>query len=318
MVAFSISDAFYGDDAPEGVTGVFVRSRTTHRTSRVSVALNGAAANGDSDNPTVSADGTRVAFVSEASNLVEGDTNGVLDVFVRDLIEHVTLRVSVSSNGAQGNGASGTAPDTAWSLGKGVPAISADGRYVAFESTASNLAPNDSNSKADVFIHDLQIGDTFSVSVAENGRTGNSASRHPSISADGRVVAFYSEATDLTADTRPDATRSGVFIRDLADGKTTLASVSASGGWLPEWNGWPSMSGSGKVVAFINIPDLFDESPESSIDEGGDIVRRDLEAGTTTRVDPKIQSYHMKRVVLSGDGDATAFVHLIGGMDAFC
>ena len=318
IVAFTIRDAYYGPEAPNGAADVFVRSRATHRTSRISMALDGSTANGDSDNPAMSADGTRVAFVSEASDIVAGDTNRALDVFVRDMIEHVTVRVSVSSKGTQGNGPSGSAPDNGRSLGRGIPAISADGRYVAFESSASNLAPDDSNGQADVFIHDLKTGDTVLVSVADDGRSANDASHHPSISADGRIVAFYSEATNLTADIRPAATRTGVFVRDITDGKTALVSVSASGEWLPEWNGWPSISGSGDVVGFINIPDLFDPPSDSIIEEGGDIVRRDLKAATTTRVDPKIQSYHMKRVALSGDGDVTAFVHLIGGMDSFC
>ena len=318
IVAFTIREAYYGLEVPNGVADVFVRSRATHRTSRISMALNGSTANGDSDNPAMSADGTRVAFISAASDIVAGDTNRALDVFVRDMIEHVTMRVSVSSYGTQGNGPSGSAPYNGWSLGRGIPAISADGRYVAFESSASNLVPNDSNGRADVFVHDLKTGDTVLVSVADDGRPANDASHHPSISADGQIVAFYSEATDLTSDIRPAGTVTGVFVRDFRDGRTKLVSVSASGEWLPEWNGWPSMSGSGKVVAFINIPDLFDESPESSIDEGGDIVRRDLAAGRTTRVDPKNQSYHMKRAALSGDGYVTAFVHLIGGMDAFC
>jgi WD40 repeat protein len=314
VVAFTIRDLTERSDP---VADVFVRSRATHRTSRISVSVDGGASNGPSDNPVVSADGTRVAFVSQASDLVAGDTNSTADVFVRDLISHRTTRVSVSSTGEQGNGSSGSTLGDQWTFGWGIPSISADGRYVAFESRASNLVANDSNGAADVFVHDLETGATVALSIGADGRTGNAASHFPSISADGRHVAFDSEATDLTLDARPAKTISGVFVHDVARGTTDLVSVSSSGEWLPEWNGSPSISGAGDVVAFINIPSVFD-SPENAIDEGGDVLRRDLAAGTTTHSDVHNQPGNMKRVALSGDGDVTAFVHLIGGMDAFC
>jgi archaellum component FlaF (FlaF/FlaG flagellin family) len=116
---------------------------------------------------------------------VPGDTNGTWDVFVHDRVTGQTTRVSVASDGTQGNGHSGS------------PSISADGRYVAFSSSASNLVPGDTNGRGDVFVHDRLTGQTTRVSVASDGTQGNGDSWWPSISADGRYVAFASEASNL-------------------------------------------------------------------------------------------------------------------------
>ena len=123
-------------------------------TTRVSVASDGAQGNGYSYHPSISADGRYVAFESDASNLVSGDTNGARDVFVHDRQGGGTTRVSVASDGAQGNG------------GSAHPSISADGRYVAFQSDASNLVSGDTNGWSDIFVYDRQTGQTTRVSVA--------------------------------------------------------------------------------------------------------------------------------------------------------
>src|SRR5439155_1734749 len=132
-----------------------------------------------------SADGRYVVFQSFASNLVSGDANGLGDVFVRDRQSGATELVSVATGGAQGNG------------GSNYPSISADGRYVAFASDASNLVSGDTNGVEDVLVHDLQTGATERVSIATGGAQGNGDSRAPSISADGRYVAFESDAQNL-------------------------------------------------------------------------------------------------------------------------
>ena len=128
--------------------------------------------------PAISADGRFVAFSSDATNLVPGDTNGTADVFVRDRQTGTTRRVSVGSGGAQGNGLSVD------------PAISADGRFVAFASDATNLVPGDTNGADDVFVRDRQTGTTRRVSVGSGGAQGDRVSFDPAISADGRFVAF--------------------------------------------------------------------------------------------------------------------------------
>ena len=144
-----------------GAPDVFVRDRRSGTTQRVSVAAAGTQGNGDSGSSAIGADGRYVAFVSRASNLVPGDTNGTSDVFVRDLQLGTTQRVSVATDGTQADGASFNV------------AISADGRYVAFDSYASNLAPGDTNQAGDVFVRDLQSGTTQRVSVATDGSQGN-------------------------------------------------------------------------------------------------------------------------------------------------
>ncbi|HET7204278.1 MAG TPA: choice-of-anchor D domain-containing protein [Steroidobacteraceae bacterium] len=180
---------------------VFVRDRQTRRTLRASVAADGTPANGYSVQPTLSGNGRYVAFVSTATNLVPGDTNGRIDVFVKDLQSGHIERVSVSSTGNQGNG------------GSDEPALSADGRYVVFESFASNLVPGDTNASHDVFLHDRETGETRRVSVGTGGTEPDAASWTPSLSADGRFVAFRSDATNL--DTRDDNRSSDVYVRDL-------------------------------------------------------------------------------------------------------
>ncbi|MGH8879054.1 MAG: TolB family protein, partial [Stackebrandtia sp.] len=170
-----------------GWEDVFVHDRRTGDTSRVSVAGDGSQANGSSHDGVVSADGRYIAFQSFADNLVPGDTNGVEDVFVHDRQTGVTSRVSVTSSGSQ---VKSNSP------GLGL-AIAADGRYVAFASSASRLVPGDTNGAYDVFVHDRQTGATRRVSIAGDGSQANSASVGAAISADGRHVAFISRAGNL-------------------------------------------------------------------------------------------------------------------------
>src|SRR5262249_363073 len=135
--------------------------------------------------PSVSGDGRFVAFHSNATNLVAGDTNSLMDVFVHDLQTGATERVSVSSGGAQGT------------IGSYYPSVSGDGRYVAFISDAPNLVPNDVNGTRDVFVRDRLAGTTERVSLASNGTPSNSDCAPPAISPDGRYVVFGSFASNL-------------------------------------------------------------------------------------------------------------------------
>ena len=157
-----------------------------------------------------------MAFVSNSSNLVAGDANGTYDIFVRDRQTGATERVSVSSNGTEANGFSS------------LPAISADGRYVAFQSSASNLVSGDTNAVDDIFIHDRQSGTTERVSVGAGGVQGNGPSEFPAISADGRCAAFASAATNLVAGDTNGA--SDVFVRDRRPaGFTSVCEPSLAG-----------------------------------------------------------------------------------------
>ena len=216
---------------------VFVHDTITGQTTRISVDSNGNQANGDSYAPSLSSDGRYVTFFSSAPDLVAGDTNGALDVFVRDRQNGTTERVSVDSSGAQGDGDSNYA------------SISGDGRYVAFESWATNLVPADTDGTLDVFVRDRQNGTTERVSVDSSGAQGDGGSNRTSISGDGRYVAFESSATNLVpADTNGAL---DVFVRDRQNATTERMSVDSGG---TQGNGGESDSASistdGRFVAF--------------------------------------------------------------------
>jgi Tol biopolymer transport system component len=190
---------------------VFVRDRMAQVTRRVSVGPGGQQANSESAEPEISAHGRYVAFVSDASNLVAGDTNNKWDVFVRDRRVQETRRVSVGPGGQQSNGPSFD------------PAISAHGRFLAFRSRATNLVTGDTNNKWDVFVRDRRVQETRRVSVGPAGQQANNNSFQPAISAHGRFVAFASDASNLVAgDTN---NRSDVFVRDRVAHVTRRVSV---------------------------------------------------------------------------------------------
>jgi Tol biopolymer transport system component len=250
-----------------GVDDVFVHDRLTGQTTRVSVASDGTEGNGHSESPSISADGRYVAFASYASNLVPGDTNGVMDVFVHDRLTGQTTRVSVASDGTQGNGESR------------YPSISADGRYVAFMSYASNLVPGDTNGVMDVFVHDRLTGQTTRVSVASDGTQGNGDSVSPSISADGRYVAFMSYAYNLVpGDTNGKA---DVFVHDRLTGQTTRVSVASDGTQGNDGSGGASISANGRYVAFVSGASNLVPGDTNGVD---DVFVHDRLTGQTTRV----------------------------------
>ena len=195
---------------------VFLRDRTNGTTTLVSVNSAGTAGgNGDSLPDGMSSNGRYIVFESSASDLVAGDSNNVADVFVRDTVAGTTTMVSVSTTGAIGNGASGSA------------AMTPDGRYVAFVSAATNLVANDTNGIPDVFVRDLNTGQTRLVSVgAQNLNTPfpSIGSANPEITPDGNYVAFYSTATNLVA----GVTNSGdIYVRALNTGTTYWISTNA-------------------------------------------------------------------------------------------
>ncbi len=190
-VAFTSTATNLIDNDTNGVTDVFVHDRRTGQTLRASVAPDGSQGNDASWQPAITPDGRYVIFVSYATNLVGGDTNGKQDIFVHDLHTGLTTRESVSSSGVQAN---------ADAL---EPAITPDGRYVAFNTEADNLVSGDSNHAADVFIHDRQTGQTTLLSVTSGGAQGIWDSYSAALSADGRYVVFTSE-NDLVGDAGPD------------------------------------------------------------------------------------------------------------------
>jgi hypothetical protein len=230
---------------------VFVHDMRTGVTTRASVATGGGQAEGDSSSfkMAISADGRYVAFDSTASDLVPNDTNDVPDVFVHDMRAGVTRRVSVASDGSQATHF--PSGDRAESVR---PAISADGRYVAFDSTAIDFAPNDTNHALDIFVHDMRTGVTKRVSTASDGSAPNGFfSAFATISANGRYVAYLSDATDIVS---PDTnTSDDVFLHDARTGRTTRVSVLTTGGQIYGDSGGAEISADGCCVAFGSAPE---------------------------------------------------------------
>jgi Tol biopolymer transport system component len=275
FVAFSSAHSNLVKDDGNYFDDVFVRDRVRGETTRVSVSSSGAVPNDFSFFPAISANGRFVAFASIASNLVPGDTNHRLDVFVRDRKRGVTTRVSVNSAGAEAD------DGTVW-----LPAISANGRFVAFESASTNLVPNDHNGIRDVFVRDLKRGQTTRVSVSSAGTeqiSGHGAEELgtiPAISANGRFVAFSSRGKNLVEGDRNDT--DDIFVRDRKRGETTRVSVSSTG---EEANGsslfYPSISANGRFVAFTSFASNLVPGDGNHAE---DVFVRDRKRGVTTRI----------------------------------
>ncbi len=221
---------------------IYVRDLQLNATERADLAYDGTPANADSCCAAISGDGRFVAFQSRASNLIVGGTNGQKQVYVRDRKTAQTTIVSTSSAGTQGNQASD------------FPAISADGRFVAFASDSSNLVPIDTNGQSDIFVRDLQTGQTALASIASDGTQGNRlvfTQSAPAISADGRYVAFMTSATNLVP-SPTDGAWFHVYLRDLLTGQTSLVDSDTYGvplaGEFSFQN--PAISADGRFVSY--------------------------------------------------------------------
>ncbi|TCM39609.1 S8 family serine peptidase [Kribbella sp. VKM Ac-2568] len=232
---------------------IFVTDRKTGAVERVSISSSGEQGNSFSLSPTLNADGRYVGFNSGASNLVPGDTNGQADSFVHDRTTGKTELISVGLNGEPADNMSSP------------PSFTADGRYVVFNSDATNLVPGDTNGQTDIFLRDRQTGVTKLLSVALDGANGNGGSREQSISADGRYVTFVSDATNLVTDDVAD--QRDMFVRDLQTGTTQRIA-----GSRPGENSSPVLSADGRKVAFANM---------SAPDWNMHLYVYDLQTGTT-------------------------------------
>lgn len=266
-VAFeSIASTLTPSDTNDA-SDIFVRDVSAGQTARVSVAPDGTQADADSYRPALSADGRYVAFHSLSSNLVLSDTNDARDIFVHERQSGQTTRVSVASNGAEGNG-------DAWE-----PSISADGRYVAFYSSASNLVVSDTNGVEDIFVHDRLTGQTGRVSISSGGAEGDGKSSNPVISADGRYVAFDSLASNLVvSDTNGAA---DVFVHDRDTGQTTRISVDSGGAQGNARSSNPALSANGRYVAFESLANNLMMSDTNGYQ---DVFIHDRQTGLITMV----------------------------------
>lgn len=279
LVAFTstASDLVPGDG--NGSADVFVRDLRAGTTTRVSIDATGGDSDGASEWPAISGDGHHLAFQSSATDLVPGADAPVSKVYLRDLRTGTTTLVSAAADGSQPDG-----PSTH-------PAISDDGRHVAFASLASNLVPG-GNGRGGVFVRDLVTGTTTRVDLRPDGGEPNGTGGAPAISDDGRVVSYSSEATDLVAGDGNG--RSDVFVRDLVTGTTTWSTVDhLMGAVPPKYLGGRSLSGDGHHVGFA----------ATDVDATGEFVWthvyvHDLRSGTTRLVGATTEG-------AAGDGDSS-------------
>ena len=274
FVSFSSLSSNFTTTANNGFSNVFLRDTCTAAPAGcspsiipVSLAPDGSLGNSDSGDsvnfatvPALSADGRFVAFASAATNLVPNDTNPVTAIFLRDTCvgaaagcSPVTTLISVASDGSPANADSFD------------PAISADGRFVAFDSLATNLVANDTNAASDVFLRDTCIGapsgcisSTVRLSIASDGTQGNDTSTSPAISANGRFITFQSGAKNLV--TSDNTTFIDVFVRDTCLGaasgcvpSTSLVSLGAGGAFGNEGSTFPSINTDGRFIAFASF-----------------------------------------------------------------
>lgn len=231
-------------------------------TERISVSSTGAQANGGSAGRTaISADGSLVAFASAATNLVPGASSGRDDVYVHSRSSGGIELVSVTPGGGEPNGASSN------------PALSADGRYVAFQTAATDLIPG--GPAAEVVVYDRLTRTTAPVSVAGKQPADG---QNPSISDDGRYVAFQSNSPDLAAGKKATGNPPYVYVRDLVAQKTQLASVDSAGKPVGNFSQNPAISGSGRYVAFQS------NDVAGTVNGSSDVFVHDLQTGSTVLV----------------------------------
>jgi Tol biopolymer transport system component len=234
---------------------------------RMSIGSNGEQAYAAARTSAISADGSVVAFVVQSALLVPGDLNGVDDVLIRDRTTGETLRVSVSSQGIEGD------------LDSVAPALSANGRVIAFQSDATNLVPGDTNAFADIFVHNRDTGETTRVSISSLGVQADLPCLSPDISDDGQIVTFMSYANTLIP--HDTTLRQDIFVHDRSTGETELVSVSDNGTQGND-NSWaPVLSGDGRYVAYRSQADNLVQHDSNS---SHDIFVYDRVTATTTRV----------------------------------
>lgn len=265
-------------------------------TERVSLSASGEQGNDDSQvrNTSLSANGRYVAFESYADNLVPGDSNAHADIFIRDLVDGSIQRVSVNSNGIEGNAKSES------------PSMSADGRYVAFHSYSTNLYEADLNYQDDVFVHDRMTGQTECVSRSMEGSTGNGRSWNPVISGNGRFVAFLSRADNLVP---LDTNWNGdIFVYDRYEQIMTRVSVSSAGVESNSFSEQPSISASGRMIAFTSHGSNL---VADDLNGERDVFVHDLVAATTIRVsvasDGTEANAYSHQPCMAADGNVVVF-----------
>lgn len=256
FLVFSSDASNLIDSDSNNASDIFLLNRDTGLVRRLSQAIDGSDANGGSFLPEISSDGQYVVWHSSASNLVENDSNGVSDVFLYSLADQSIELISKNTTGAPGDSGSMSA------------SVSDRGRFVVYESNASNLVSGDTNITSDIFLYARESGVTSRISVDSDGNAGQSRgsqSANAAISADGRWVVFDSFAPLVSGDVN---NRNDVFLRDLIANTTIRLSVSADGGDANGGSRNPAIDAVGSVVVF--------ESDASNLVDGDDNGSTDI------------------------------------------
>lgn len=318
FVAFESNATNLVPDDTNGMSDVFVQDVWTGETTRASVAPNGAESDRGGYSPAISGDGRYVAFQSFATNLVPGAVNGSLQIYVKDRTSGAVARASVDSAGT---------PANAHCMD---PGLSADGRFVTFQTLANNLVPGDTNSHWDVFVHDLRTGITARASVGSGGVESTEGGTHGRVSADGRYVVFECIGDDLV----PGDTNNvqDIFVHDLLLDLTARVSLNSVGAEASDWCRNGSISADGTVVVFESFASLLvlhdtnqtwdvfardlttNETRAVSLRHGGDGQTANGASGTPSiSPDGRYVAFQSEATDLTGDGDSNGapdvFVH---------
>jgi probable HAF family extracellular repeat protein len=271
-----------------GRADVFIRNIPSEWTNRVSVSSSGVQGNGDSLNARICGNGRFVVFASDATNLVAGDTSARRDIFIHDRTARTTTRLSVSSGGAQANGNSD------------LPQISPDGRYIVFQSDATNLVPGDTNSATDIFLRDRLSSTTIRVSVNSVGQQATGPSFQPHLSDNGLSIVFASDAANLVPGDNNFST--DIFLRNRQTNQTVI--VSAGSGEAQIGNGdstTPRISGNGRYITYTSEATNLVFGDSNGV---ADVFVRDRFNATTMRISmaPNQANAESAAVAISANG----------------
>ncbi|MCB0318513.1 MAG: PD40 domain-containing protein [Bdellovibrionales bacterium] len=235
IVYQSLADNLVANDTND-TTDIFLYDRINETTTRVSVKTGGTEGDAASTTASISEDGQYVVFQSEATNLVNSDTNDSSDIFLRDNTGLTTIRVSISSSATELSGASMN------------PKISTDNSIIAFESEADDVVANDVNEVKDIFVYKRADSSVSRVSVSSNKNESNGESSSPSLSSDGRYIAFLSNATNLISESVNEV--ANIFVHDRVSQDTSLISVSELGNFSEANSYTPVISSNAHFVLF--------------------------------------------------------------------
>ncbi|MGQ0845163.1 MAG: hypothetical protein ACT4QF_13630 [Sporichthyaceae bacterium] len=322
---YVVYDSFASNLVPDDLNrqgDVFLYDRVKRTTTRIGRSHDGGELNGQSGFGVISGDGTTIAFESTAGNLLEGGAGSTTQIWAYDRAKDTFDLVTKTFLNERAGGGSGNA------------SLSRDGRFVAFSSQASNLVPHDVNLTEDVFVRDRRTGVTRRASVNSLGGESNAQSTEPSISADGRYVAFESRATTLLGvdPTGQDAPKSlvnpdgifdlsdtnfvpDVFVHDLATARTERVSVAGDGAQATADSYGASISGDGRYVAFVSLANNLTPGDTNNVRE---VFLHDRRERTTSRVGVGAQGQQGRKTsvqpVISKDGSVVVFVSDAGNL----